>query len=170
MGVSALELRPRGGGGHPGCGTARVRAQLGGCGRSRCREEPLVTAALLHLADAVTHRRALALPALYFTLAWLARGLFQGAACHHLQEVLLNQEPREPTAWDSLRAALARAPSLLCTVAYLMGFNLLTLGLSLGLAWLVLSAHVVGYAVALRGQGRVLGLYGECKKVLGRRT
>jgi hypothetical protein len=166
MGVSALELRPRGAVAILDAGL-RVCARSSGVWALTLPGGALVTAALLHLADAVGHRRPLALPALGFTLAWLARGIFQGAACHYLQEVLLGQGPREPTAFSSLRAALARAPSLVATVAYLLGFNLVTLGLTLGVASLLLSAHVVGYAVALRGQGRLLGLYGECKKVLG---
>ena len=64
---------------------------------------------------------------------------------------MLGQGSGEPTAWASMRAALARAPSLLCAVAYLFAFNLLTLGLSLGFAFFFLSAHLVGYAVTHAG-------------------
>ncbi|MGZ3459888.1 MAG: DUF4129 domain-containing protein [Archangium sp.] len=166
MAVSALELRPRG-------AVAILDAALRVCVRSSgvwaltLPGGALVTAALLHLTDAVTHHHSLARPALWFTLAWLARGLFQGAACHHVQELLLGQGPGEPTAWASLRAALARAPSLLCAVAYLFTFNLLTLGVSLGLAFFFLSAHLVGYAATLQGKGSPLGLYGLCSRMLG---
>ncbi|PTL80474.1 DUF4129 domain-containing protein [Vitiosangium sp. GDMCC 1.1324] len=166
MAISALELRPRG-------AIAILDAGLRVCVRSSgvwaltLPGGALVTAALLHLTDAVSHRHSLALPALWFTLAWLARGLFQGAACHHVQELVLGQGTGEPTAWASLRAALARAPSLLCAVAYLFTFNLLTLGLSLGFAFLFLSAHLVGYAVTLQGKGSPLGLYGVCSQMLG---
>ncbi|MFY0569490.1 DUF4129 domain-containing protein [Archangium lansingense] len=166
MAVSALELRPRG-------AVAILDASLRVCVRSSgvwaltLPGGALVTAALIHLTDAITHRRPLALPALWFTLAWLARGLFQGAACHHVQELVLGQGAGEPTAWASMRAALARAPSLLSTVAYLFTFNLLTLSLSLGFAFFFLSAHLVGYAVTLQGRGSPLGLYGLCTRMLG---
>ncbi|MBM7118178.1 DUF4129 domain-containing protein [Archangium primigenium] len=165
MAVSALELRPRG-------PVAILDAALRVCVRSSgvwaltLPGGALVTAALLHLTDAVTHRRALALPALGFTLAWFARGLFQGAACHHVQELLLGTE-REPSAWASLRAALARAPSLSCAVAYLFVFNLLSLPLTLGAAFFFLSAHLVGYAATLQGRGSPLRLYSQCGKLLG---
>jgi hypothetical protein len=166
MAVSALELRPRG-------AVAILDAGLRVCVRSSgvwaltLPGGALVTAALMHLTDAVTHNRSLALPALWFTLAWLARGLFQGAACHHVQELVLGQGAGEPTAWASLRAALARAPSLLCAVAYLFTFNVLTLGVSLGFAFFFLSAHLVGYAATLQGRGTALGLYGLCTRMLG---
>lgn len=166
MGVSALELRPRG-------AVAILDAGLRVCVRSSgvwaltLPGGALVTAALLHLTDAVTHNRSLSMPALWFTLAWLARGLFQGAACHHVQELVLGQGSGEPTAWASMRAALARAPSLLCAVAYLFTFNFLTLGMSLGFAFFFLSAHLVGYAVTLQGRGSPLGLYGLCTRMLG---
>ncbi|WP_375766619.1 DUF4129 domain-containing protein [Archangium gephyra] len=166
MAVSALELRPRG-------AVAILDAGLRVCVRSSgvwaltLPGGALVTAALMHLTDAITHNRSLTLPALWFTLAWLARGLFQGAACHHVQELVLGQGPGEPTAWASLRAALARTPSLLCAVAYLFAFNLISLGVSLGFAFFFLSAHLVGYAATLQGRGSPLGLYALCSRMLG---
>ncbi|HEX8436116.1 DUF4129 domain-containing protein [Archangium sp.] len=166
MAVSALELRPRG-------AVAILDAGLRVCVRSSgvwaltLPGGALVTAALLHLTDAVTRHRELGLPALLFTLAWLARGLFQGAACHHVQELLLGKSAGEPTAWASLRAALARAPSLLSAVAYLFTFNLLSLGASLGFAFFFASAHLVGYAATMQGKGSPLGLYGVCSRMLG---
>ena len=166
MAVSALELRPRG-------AVAILDAGLRVCVRSSgvwaltLPGGALVTAALLHLTDAITHNRSLALPALGFTLAWLARGLFQGAACHHVQELVLGQGAGEPTAWASMRAALARTPSLLCAVAYLFTFNMLSLGVTLGFAFFFLSAHLVGYAATVQGRGSPLGLYGLCSRMLG---
>jgi len=166
MAVSALELRPRG-------AVALLDAALRVCVRSTgvwaltLPGGALVTAALLHLTDAVMHHRPLALPSLGFTLAWLARGLFQGAACHHVQELLLGVGSRPPTAWASLRAALARTPSLLCAVAYLLFFNLLTLSLTLGSSFFFLSSHLVGYAATMQGRGSPLGLYAQCAKLLG---
>ena len=166
MAVSALELRPRG-------AVAILDASLRVCVHSSgvwaltLPGGALVTAALMHLTEAISNNRSLTLPALWFTLAWLARGLFQGAACHHVQELVLGQGKGEPTAWASLRAALARTPSLLCAVAYLFTFNVLTLGVSLGFAFFFLSAHLVGYAATLQGRGSPLNLYGVCSKMLG---
>jgi len=166
MAVSALELRPRG-------AVALLDAALRVCVRSSgvwaltLPSGALVTAALLHLTDAVVHHRALALPSLFFTLAWLVRGLFQGAACHHVQELLLGTSAQPPSVWTSLRAALARAPSLLSAVAYLLFFNLFSLTFTLGLGFFFLSAHLVGYAATLQGRGSPLGLYGQCVKLLG---
>ena len=113
MAVSALELRPRG-------AVAILDAALRLCSRHTgvwaltLPGGALVTAATLHMVDAVTHRRSLALPTLWLTLAWLARGVFQGATCHYVQEVLLGQ--KEPSVLSSLRAALQRMPSLLIAV------------------------------------------------------
>ncbi|WP_257458624.1 DUF4129 domain-containing protein [Archangium lipolyticum] len=166
MAVSALELRPRGPVAILDAGL-RVCVRGSGVWALTLPGGALVTAALMHLTDAVMNNRSLSQPALWFTLAWLARGVFQGAACHHVQELLLGQGPGEPTAWGSLRAALARAPSLLCAVAYLFLFNLLSLSLSLGSAFLFLSAHLVGYAATMQGRGSPLGLYGLCSKMLG---
>jgi hypothetical protein len=166
MAVSALELRPRG-------AVAILDAGLRVCVRSSgvwaltLPGGALVTAALLHLTEAVSRNHDLGLPALGFTLAWLARGLFQGAACHHVQELLLGKGAGEPTAWSSLRAALARAPSLVTAVAFLFVFNFLSLSLSLGFAFLFLSSHLVGYAATMQGKGSALGLYGTCSRLLG---
>ncbi|HEX5748426.1 MAG TPA: DUF4129 domain-containing protein [Archangium sp.] len=166
MAVSALELRPRGAVAILDAGL-RVCVHSSGVWALTLPGGALVTAALMHLTDAITNNRSLSLPALWFTLAWLVRGIFQGAACHHVQELVLGQGQGEPTAWASLRAALARTPSLLCAVAYLFAFNLLTLGVSLGFAFFFLSAHLVGYAATLQGRGSPLNLYGVCSKMLG---
>jgi hypothetical protein len=164
MAVSALELRPRG-------AVALLDAAIRLCVRTSgvwaltLPGGALVTAAVLHLSDAILHRQSLLLPALWLTLAWMGRGLFQGAACHHVQELILGKT--EPSARASLRAALARAPSLLVAVGYLFTFNALTLSATLGFSVFFLSAHLVGYAAVLQGRGSPLGLYGLCSKLLG---
>ncbi len=164
MAVSALELRPRG-------AVAILDAALRLCARNTgvwaltLPGGALVTAAVLHGVDAVTHHRALALPTLWLTLAWLARGVFQGATCHYVQELLLGQ--KEPGVLSSLRAALARMPSLFIAVGFLFVFNAVTLTFSLGLAFLLLSAHIVGYAATMQGRGSPLRLYGLCSRLLG---
>src|SRR3954467_4186530 len=105
MAVSALELRPRG-------AIAILDAALRLCSRNTgvwaltLPGGALVTLAVLHLADAVTHHQPLVLPTLWLTLACLARGVLQGATCHYIQELILGQT--EPTVLSSLRAALVR--------------------------------------------------------------
>jgi hypothetical protein len=164
MAVSALELRPRG-------AVAILDAALRLCSRNTgvwaltLPAGALVTAAVLHLVDAVMRRQELALPTLWLTLAWFARGLLQGAACHYVQELLLGQQ--EPRVFASLRAALGRLPSLMIAVAFLFVFNLLSVSLSLGLAFFLLSAHLVGYAATMQGKGSPLRLYGLCSRLLG---
>ncbi|MFL5347228.1 MAG: DUF4129 domain-containing protein [Hyalangium sp.] len=164
MAVSALELRPRG-------AVAILDAALRLCSRNTgvwaltLPGGALVTAAVLHGADAVTHRRALALPTLWLTLAWLARGVFQGATCHYVQELLLGQ--KEPGVLSSLRAALARMPSLIIAAGFLLVFNAVTITFSLGVAFFLLSAHLVGYAATMQGRGSPLRLYGLCSRLLG---
>ncbi|ADO70910.1 DUF4129 domain-containing protein [Stigmatella aurantiaca] len=164
MPVSALELRPR-------SAIALMDSALRLCSRNAgvwaltLPAGALVTGAVLHLADEARGHRDLNLPTLWLTLAWLLRGLLQGAACHHVQELLLGKQ--EPTVRASLRAALGRTPSLLITVGYLFVFTPLTLIFSLGIAYLVLSASWVGYAAAMQGQGHPLGLYGLCSRLLG---
>ncbi|MBN1209198.1 MAG: DUF4129 domain-containing protein [Myxococcaceae bacterium] len=164
MAVSALELRPRG-------AVAIWDAALRLCSRNTgvwaltLPGGALVTAAVLHLVDAVTSRRDLTLPTLWLTLAWLARGLCQGAASHYVQELLLGQ--KEPGVRSSLRAALSRMPSLFIAVGFLFVFNALTITFSLGLSFLLLSAHIVGYAAIMQGRGSALRLYKLCARLLG---
>ncbi|MCY1045194.1 DUF4129 domain-containing protein [Corallococcus sp. bb12-1] len=165
MAVSALELRPRG-------PVALMDAALRLCARNAglwaltLPGGAAVVAALLHLVDAVDHGRSPTLPALYLTLAWLLRGVGQGAACHYVQEVLLGTQA-DPSVRPSMRAALGRLPSLCITVAYLAFFNLITVTLSLGIALIVLSAQGVGYAATMQGRGSPLKLYGLCTRLLG---
>jgi hypothetical protein len=164
MAVSALELRPRGAVALLDAGI-RLCVRNAGVWALTLPGGALVTSAVLHLSEAILHGQSLLLPALWLTLAWLARGLFQGAACHHVQEVLLGKT--EPSARASLRAALARAPSLLVAVGYLFTFNALTFTATLGFSVFFLSAHLVGYAAILQGRGSPLGLYGLCSRLLG---
>ncbi|WP_375760673.1 DUF4129 domain-containing protein [Corallococcus exercitus] len=165
MAVSALELRPRG-------PVALMDAALRLCARDTgvwaltLPGGAAVVAALLHLLDAVDHGRSPTLPALYVTLAWFLRGVGQGAACHYVQEVLLGAKA-EPSVRQSLRAALARLPSLFIAVAYLAFFNVLTLTFSLGIATMLLSAQGVGYAATMQGRGSPLKLYAVGSRLLG---
>ena len=164
MAVSALELRPRG-------AVAILDAALRLCARNTgvwaltLPGGALVTAAALQLADVATHHRSLALPTLWLTLAWFARGFLQGATSHYIQELLLGQ--KEPGVLSSLRAALARLPSLFIAVAFLLVFNAASITLSLGIAFFLMPAHIVGYAATMQGRGSALGLYGLCSKMLG---
>ncbi len=164
MAVSALELRPRG-------AVAILDSALRLCARNTgvwaltLPSGALVTWALLHLADTLAQRGPLLLPALWVTLAWLTRGLFQGAACHYVQELLVGA--KEPGTWSALRAALGRTPSLLIAVGFLFVFNAATVTFSGGLAFFFLSAHLVGYAATMQGKGSALGLYAVCSRMLG---
>src|SRR3712207_7907975 len=45
--------------------------------------------------------------------------------------------------------------------------SFLSLSISLGTAFLFLSAHLVGYAATMQGKGSALGLYGVCSRLLG---
>jgi Domain of unknown function (DUF4129) len=164
MAVSALELRPRGAVAILDA-ALRLSSRNTGVWALTLPGGALVTAAALHLADSVTHHRSLELPVLWLTLAWLARGFFQGAACHHVQELLLGQQ--EPGVRSSLRAALGRLPSLVIAVGYLLVFNALTIPFSLGLAFFLLPAHIAGYAVIMQGKGSPLRLYGLSSRLLG---
>jgi hypothetical protein len=164
MAVSALELRPRG-------AVAILDAALRLCSRNTgvwaltLPAGAAVTWALLNLVDAVTRHQGLGLPTLWLALAWLARGIFQGAASHYVQELVLGQ--KEPGVRASLRAALERVPSLITAVGFLFVFNLFSITLSMGLAFFMLSAHIVGYAAMMQGRGSALKLYGTCSQLLG---
>src|SRR5689334_5373350 len=103
MAASALELRPRG-------PVALLDAALRLCGSNTglwsltLPGGALVTGALVAWSDAIHERRPLFFPSLLLTLAWFARGIFQGAACHYVERHVLG--PEEPSTWGSLRAAL----------------------------------------------------------------
>ncbi|MCP3141388.1 DUF4129 domain-containing protein [Pyxidicoccus xibeiensis] len=165
MAVSALELRPRG-------AVALMDAAFRLCARNAgvwsltLPGGVAVVSAALYLAEAVRLGQPVVLPTLWLTLAWFLRGLCQGAACHHVQGLLLDPKG-EPTARESMRAALARAPALFITVAYLFAFNTLTVMLTLGIAFFVMVAQGVGYAAMMQGRGSPLRLYGVCSRLLG---
>jgi hypothetical protein len=165
MAVSALELRPRGAVALMDA-AARLCSRNAGVWALTLPGGAAVTAAVLYLAEAVRLGQPLALPSLALTLAWFLRGLCQGAACHHVQEVLLGTKG-EPSVWASLRAALGRAPGLFIAVAYLFAFNALLLTLTLGIGFFVLAAPSVGYAAVMQGRGNPLRLYGLCSRLLG---
>lgn len=126
----------------------------------------VVAAALLHLADAVRFGRALGLPVAFFTAAWLARALAQGAACHFIYASVLGSSD-EPSPLRSAGAALRRAPSLIIAATYLLALDTLLLLFTGGLGFLFVSAHTAGYAVVMRGQGHPLRLAGTCARLLG---
>src|SRR6476620_5356397 len=120
MAVPAPELRPRG-------PLALFAAAIRLCARSAdlwaitLLPGALVLGAFLSWVDAISHVRSLLLPSALLTCAWLVRALGQGAACYHLEQQLLSNDP--PTAWKSWRAALRRAPSLLVTAGHNLIFN-----------------------------------------------
>ncbi len=164
MAVSALELRPRG----PIAlfdAAIHLSARSSGLWALTLPGGVAVTAAALHLFDAALHHRGVLWPSVLFTSAWLARGLCQGAACHYLERLLVGAD--EPTVKASFAAALKRLPSLIVTVGYLAVFSLVVPVLTLGVYYLVVGSHVVGYAVAMQGKGHPLGLYATCAKALG---
>jgi hypothetical protein len=164
MAVSALELRPRGAVAILDA-ALRLSSRNSGVWALTLPGGALVTAAALHVADTVTHQGSVGLATLWLTLAWLARGFFQGATCHYVQELLLGQ--KEPGVVSSLRAALGRLPSLVIAVAFLLTFNAVSIPFSLGLAFFLLPAHLAGYAVTMQGRGSPLRLYGLCSRLLG---
>ncbi len=164
MAVSALELRPR----SPVAlfdAAIRLVARQGGLWSLALPGGALVTGALLHLRDAAEHRQPLALPALLLTLAWFARGLFQGAACHHLERTLLAKDA--PTPLGSLKAALGRAPSLFITVALVGLFQVLSVTVTLGIVFLFYGAHLAAYAVTMQGLGAPVKVLGTTSTLLG---
>jgi hypothetical protein len=111
--------------------------------------------------EAVDRGRDLVLPVAFLAAAWLARGVFQGAACHFLHQQLLENEP--PNAMRSLKAALYRLPSLCTTAAVLMVTPVLTLGLS----YFFMGSLFTSYALTMRGEGSSLGLFAQTSRALG---
>lgn len=164
MAVPALELKPR-------QTIALFDAALRLCARSSgvwaltLPAGAAVIAALFHLVDVSTHHGPLLVPVALFTAAWIFRALSMGAACHFLQLQVLGVV--EPTARASFLAAIQKAPSLIITAAYMAFLNGLLWTVTLGVGFLFLGAHQVGYAVTMRGQGHPLALYGTASKLLG---
>ncbi len=164
MAVSALELRPR-------SAIAlfdsaiRLVARDSGLWALTLPGGALVTGAVLHLHDAVTRHQALLVPCLLLTAAWFARGFFQGAACHHLQQLLLAREP--PSVLGSLKAALLRLPSLFITVTVVALFHLIALPITLGLYWLLYGVHLAAFAVTMQGLGAPVKVLQTASTLLG---
>lgn len=163
MPVDALELRPRNA---VALFDAAVRlcATTSGVWALTLPAGAGLVAALFHLGEAIQHRRPLALPVLWWTLAWALRAISQGAACHHLEQQLLADEP---PARRSFLAALRRAPGLLTASFVMLLLNTGILVFSAGLGFFFLGAHTAGYAAVMRGQGSALGVYGTASKLLG---
>ncbi|AGC44179.1 hypothetical protein MYSTI_02863 [Myxococcus stipitatus DSM 14675] len=165
MAVSALELRPRN-------GIALMDAALHLCARSTgvwaltLPGGAAVIGAMMYLVEAVRMGKPLLVPSLLFTLAWFLRGASQGAACHHVQALLLEGQG-EPQVWTSVKAALGRLPSLFFAVGYLFGLQALLLLLTLGLGFLLLSAQSVSFAAVMQGRGKLWRLYDQCSRLLG---
>ncbi len=164
MAAPALELKPR-------QTVALFDAALRLCARSTgvwsltLPAGAAVIAALFHLVDTIGQRRSLVWPVALFTAAWLFRAISMGAACHFLEAQVLKAE--EPIAWRSFVAALRRTPSLIITAAFTAFLNALIWAFTLGVGFLFLGAHNVSYAVAMRGQGHPLAVYGTAAKLLG---
>jgi hypothetical protein len=164
MAASATELRPRGAVALFDA-AIRLASRSGGAWALTLPGSAAVLWALVGLVEAVSFGAPLAVPAALFTCAWLFRALCQGAACHHLEAQVLS--PCPPTTWQSLRAALARLPSLWIAAGYVVLFNLVTATLSFGLALFFLPALAIAYPATLKGQGHPLRLYGTCRRLLG---
>ncbi len=164
MAVDALELRPR-------TTLQLFDAAIRLCSRTMgvwaitLPAGAALVAATFELAEAISHKRALALPALLFTAAWMFRAISQGAASHYLEQQIL--ETNEPSARRSFLAALKRAPALIYTAGFCLTLNTMIWCFSLGIGFFLVTAHLAAYAVAMKGRGSLLGLYGTCSKMLG---
>jgi hypothetical protein len=164
MATSALDLRPRGPVAILDAGI-RLCASSSGLWALALPGGALVAGAAINWIDAVAAKAPAFYPSLLLTAAWFARGIFQGASCHFVEQQVLGTV--EPSVWRSLGAALRRTPSLMICVVLVMGINALTWMLTLGLAFFFASAHVVAYAAAIQGRGHPLALYGTCSRLLG---
>lgn len=122
-------------------------------------------ASLFTLAEAVRRGERLFVPVALFTAAWLFRAISQGAACHYADTSLLGTKP--PSLRASVKAALAHAPGLVTAAAWLFVVNTFLVVVTFGIGFLFVGAHTAAYAVVMRGQGSVLGLYGTAAKLLG---
>lgn len=169
MAVDALQLRPRG-------AVALFDAAIRACATSAgvwaltLPTGAAVVAALFSVVDAARHGRPVGWPVGLLTLAWLARALAQGAACHHLEQQLLG--PAEPSLWGSVRAALARAPGLVTASVVMLAVDLALWVFTAGVGLLFVGAQQAGYATIMRGQGSALRVLGTSARLLGpaRRT
>jgi len=122
-------------------------------------------ASLFTLAEAIRRGERLLLPVALFTLAWMFRAISQGATCHYADVSLLGTQP--PSMRGSFKAALRHAPGLITASAWLFVVNSFLFVVTFGIGFLFVGAHTAAYAVVMRGQGSVLGLYGTASKLLG---
>ncbi len=164
MAVSATELKPRGA---LSLFDAAVRVVMlnSGTWALTLPSGALLLGAGLQLADSVTKRHSLWWPVLAWSLAWALRAVSQGATCHYVERLVVGTEPASVGA--SLRAAFARAPSLVTASAMMLVTSVLVWGLSAGLGFLAFGAHAVAYAVTMQGQGRPSKLFSTSRQLLG---
>lgn len=164
MAVDALELRPRT---TLGLFDAAIRlcSRTLGVWSITLPAGAALVAATFELVDAISHHRLLVRPAALFTAAWMFRAVCQGAAAHYLEQQIL--EAGDPSPWRSFVAALKRAPALLFCAGYCLTLNAMIWCFSLGIGFFLVTAHLAAYAVAMKGRGSLLGLYGTCSKMLG---
>lgn len=164
MAVDALELRPRNAVALFDAGV-RLAMSSAGLWALTLPSGALLVAALFSLAESVRRGTSLVMPVALWTLAWLFRALSQGAACHYADQQVLGTTP--PSLRAAMRAALSRAPGLITAAAWLFVVNGLLWTVTFGVGFLFVGAHNAAYAVVMRGQGSVLGLYGTSAKLLG---
>ncbi|MGV3624977.1 MAG: DUF4129 domain-containing protein [Archangium sp.] len=164
MAVDALELKPRN---SVALFDAAVRLSVTSAGlwAITLPSGAFLVGALFTMAEAIRRGTSLLLPVAMFTLAWMFRAITQGAACHYADQQVLGTTP--PSVRASLRAALKRAPGLVTASAWLLIINTLLWTVTLGVGFLFVGAHTAAYAVVMRGEGSVLGLYGTSAKLLG---
>lgn len=164
MPVSALELKPRG---TVALYDAAIRlcARTSGVWALTLPTGALLTWSVFALAHAIERNQNALVPSLAVAGAWGLRAIGMGAASWYAEQQVVGRE--EPTTWQAWKRALARAPSLLVTAAYCLVLNGTLAVFSLGLGLLFLGAHQAAYAVAMRGEGHPLALYGTASKLLG---
>lgn len=164
MAVVATELRPRGAIGIVDA-AVRLCARSGDLWALALPGGALVAAAVTWLAHAIASGRGLGLAAGMVTVAWFLRSLFQGAAAHFAETLLVEERPA--SLRQSLRAAAARAPTLFITTAVVLLVNLATVTVTFGLVVFFLSAQIAAYAVAMKTAGAPLAIHATCSRVLG---
>jgi hypothetical protein len=164
MAVDALELRPR--------STLQLfDAAVRLCSRTlgvwaiTLPAGAALTAATFELIETLSRHHPPARAAALFTAAWMFRAISQGAAAHYLEQQLL--ETQEPSSWRAFVAALRHAPALVFCAGYCLTLNAMIWCFSLGIGYFLVTAHLAAYAVAMKGKGSLLGLYGTCSKMLG---
>ncbi len=164
MAVDALELRPRN-------AIAIFDAAVHLCASTfavwslTLPSSALLVAALFFTVESAQGHRPLFLPVASFTCAWVLRSISQGAACHSIEQHVLGNTA--PSTRASMWAALQRAPSLVIASAWMAAFNAMLLVFTLGIGFLFLGAHAVGYAATMHGQGHMFNVYQTCSKLLG---